>query len=287
MIKFSHSLFALPFALLATFLAAGWAGRLPDAATLGLIVLCMVLARTWAMCVNRWADAPLDAGNPRTAGRAIPRGALPRSFVLAAGVVCAAAFVAATSLFYLRNANAWPLLLSPLVLAYLAFYSFTKRFTVACHVVLGSALALSPMAAAIAVEPGYLAEPTVWLLAVMVTGWVAGFDVIYALQDVAIDQRDGLRSLPARLGADRALWISRSLHALAFAVLVIAWRESALLGGCFGVGLAVIAGLLLLEHVVVHRGGAGRIQMAFFTLNGLVSLALGALGIADVVLSVG
>ncbi len=284
-IKLSHSVFALPFALLATFLAAGSNGVRPDAVTLGLIVLCMVLARTVAMCVNRWADARLDAVNPRTASRAIPRGALPRGFMLATAATCGLGLIATTCVFWLRDGNRWPLLLSPLVLAWLGIYSFTKRFTWMCHMVLGSALAMSPVAAAIAVRPGYLGEPPVWLLAAMVTGWVAGFDVIYALQDVTVDREQGLHSIPSRLGVRAALWISRVLHIVASAALVAAWWISPLLGSFFAAGLGIMAALLLLEHVIVWRSGTGRMQMALFTLNGLVSLAIGGLGIADVLLA--
>ncbi|MCC7205139.1 MAG: UbiA family prenyltransferase, partial [Phycisphaeraceae bacterium] len=152
-IKLSHSVFALPFALLATFLAASHRGRLPGVLELTLLVVCMVLARTLAMSVNRWADAGLDAQNPRTARRAIPAGRLSRSFVLGAAVVCFAGFVLAAGGFWLVNGNPWPVVLSPLVGGWLALYSFTKRYTWLCHLFLGSSLALSPIAATIAIDP--------------------------------------------------------------------------------------------------------------------------------------
>ncbi|MFW6060594.1 MAG: UbiA-like polyprenyltransferase [Phycisphaeraceae bacterium] len=285
-IKLAHSVFALPFALLATFLAAGSAGRLPTAVTLGLIVLCMFTARTVAMAINRWADASMDAANPRTAQRAIPRGVVSREFVLGAAIACGIAFIVAASGFYFLNDNPWPVLLSPVVLAYLAAYSFTKRITWLCHVVLGGALALSPIAAVIAVEPGYLGDPAPWLLAGVVVCWVAGFDVLYALQDLRFDREAGVFSMPANLGVGPALWISRGLHALVVAGLVaLVWRSD-LLGVVFAVaaGLAVV--LLVFEHALVWAGRTQHMKIAFGTLNGIISVALGAAGIVDVVVGV-
>lgn len=285
-IKLSHSLFAMPFALLATFMAADHRGSLPSLATLSLIVVCMVLARTVAMTVNRWADARFDALNPRTAKRAIPSGRLSRRFMLAATLGCAAGFIAATSGFYVLDGNLWPLVLSPLVLAWLVGYSFTKRVTWLCHLFLGVALALSPIAAAIAVAPAFVAEPDVHLLAVMVACWVAGFDIIYALQDVGFDRRVGLHSIPATFGVEPALWISRSLHAVALAALITLALGSQTLGPFFGIGVALVAGLLILEHALVWGSRTHHINVAFFTVNGVISLLLGALGIVDVVLHV-
>jgi 4-hydroxybenzoate polyprenyltransferase len=284
-IKLSHSIFALPFALLATFLASyETRGEWPTPAVLGLIVLCMVLARTVAMTANRLLDARFDATNPRTAGRAIPSGRLSSRYVLLATVLCAAAFVAATAGFWLLRGNVWPLLLSPLVLAWLASYSLMKRFTWLCHLVLGSALAISPLAAAIAVEPAYLRQPQPWLLAAMVLCWVAGFDIIYALQDVAVDRATGLYSLPSRLGEAPALWISRGLHALSLAALITLARTSSALHLAFAAGVGLVALLLVVEHAVVWRAPQQRhIHMAFFTLNGIISVALGTLGILDIV----
>ncbi|MCX5658547.1 MAG: putative 4-hydroxybenzoate polyprenyltransferase [Planctomycetota bacterium] len=284
-IKLSHSVFALPFALLSAFLAAARRGdRHPDGATLGLIVLCMVLARTMAMAVNRWADAGLDAANPRTARRAIPSGQLAPSFVLTAALACAAGFILACAGFWLLSGNLWPLLLSPLVLGWLALYSFTKRFTWLCHIVLGIALALSPLAAAIAVNPPFLARPEPWLLFAMVACWVAGFDVLYALQDIEVDRRMGLHSMPSRLGAENALWISRGLHLASFAALFALSHFSPHLGLGFRLGVGGVAGLLILEHVLVWRSSTHHIHMAFFTINGVISLLLGGLGFIDILM---
>lgn len=282
-IKLSHSVFALPFALLATFMAAGFAGQLPSAATLALIVVCMVLARTVAMTANRWADAAMDAANPRTAGRAIPSGQLSRPFVLATMLACGTAFIVACAGFWLLNGNPWPVVLAPLVLAYLAGYSYTKRITWLCHLVLGGALALSPVAATIAVEPRWLASPGPWLLFAVVACWVAGFDVIYALQDVAFDRQTGLYSMPASLGVEPGLWISRSLHGLSAAALVTLAVVAAQLGIAFAVAVGITVALLVLEHALVWGSKTHRINIAFFTVNGLISLLLGAAGIADVV----
>ena len=286
-IKLSHSVFALPFALLAAFLAAGYGGELPSVTVVGLIVVCMVLARTMAMTVNRWADWRFDLGNPRTDGRAIPSGKLTPGFMLAVTIVCAVGFVGVTSLFGVIDGNWLPLAFSPLVLGWLAGYSFTKRFTWLCHLFLGVALALSPLAAVVAVNPGYIWQPTVWLLALMVACWVAGFDVIYALQDVKIDREVGLSSMPANLGVERALWISRLLHVVSIGALVAIAFVSEMLGVGFTVGVGIVAGLLVLEHVLIWRSKTNHINMAFFTVNGLVSLVLGTLGIIDVVVGLG
>lgn len=286
-IKLSHSVFALPFALLATFLAAASAGRLPEPVELGLIVVCMVLARTVAMTMNRWVDAGLDARNPRTAGRSIPSGHLSARFVLCCAVICAMGFVVCCGLFWVWRQNPWPLLFAPLVLAWLVFYSFTKRFTWMCHLFLGSTLALSPVAAAIAIEPAYLRNVGSFLLAVAVCCWVAGFDVIYALLDVESDRQTGLFSMPSRLGIEPALWISRGLHFAALAALVcLAWLGRPVTGAAFGVGVVLVAILLAIEHGLVWGSRTRRIHIAFLTVNGLISLLLGGLGIFDAVRSV-
>lgn len=289
-IKLSHSVFALPFALLAAFLAAAGSSTPggervthPAPATLGLVVLCMVLARTMAMAVNRWADAGLDAANPRTARRAIPSGGLTPSFVLAAAGLCAVGFILACAGFWLHARNPWPVLLSPLVLGWLVLYSFTKRFTWLCHLVLGVALALSPLAAAIAVNPPFVGRAEPWLLFAMVATWVAGFDVLYALQDIEVDRREGLYSMPSRLGVQPALWISRGLHLASFAALIALSHVSPDLGPGFRLGVGVVGGLLILEHALVWRSSTHHIHMAFFTVNGVISLLLGGLGIFDIV----
>ncbi len=282
-IKVSHSIFALPFGLLATFLAVADDRILPDPVALLLMVLCMVLARTTAMTANRWADATIDRVNPRTAARAIPAGRLNRRFVLGCVGVFALFFVLATGGFWLLDGNVYPLVLSPLVLLWLVGYSFTKRVTWLCHLWLGAALALSPLAAVIAIQPSFLSGPAVYLLALMVMCWVAGFDIIYALQDVQSDRATGVFSMPARLGVNRALWASRLLHVLAVAALVVLWYISPVLHVAFGMGVIVVVVLLIIEHALVWGSKTHQIHMAFFTLNGIISVVLGAMGMIDIV----
>lgn len=282
-IKLAHSVFALPFAILAAVAARPVDGAWSRfAGQLGVVVVCMVLARTWAMLINRIVDREFDAKNARTARRALASGRVSPAQAWAIALACAALFIGAASMFWVFFGNRWPALLGVPVLAWIAFYSFTKRFTWLCHVFLGGALAASPLAAAIAVDPSSLSRLAVlWYLAGMVVLWVAGFDVIYAIQDLEFDQRQGLSSIPARLGLRGAVWTSRVLHAGAFAMLVLAWRSEARLGTAFGAAVGLVAALLVMEHVVLARRGKAGLDMAFFTLNGIVSCVLGAAGCAD------
>jgi len=284
-IKLSHTVFALPFAVLATFLASGWAGRRPGWDEFGLILLCMFFARTAAMTVNRFADATIDARNPRTVGRAIPSGRVSARTMGIAALINALLLALAAAGFWLLRNNPWPLLLSPVVLMVLCGYSLTKRFTWLCHAVLGLALGLSPLAAAIAIEPAYLGEPVSWLLALMVLCWVAGFDVIYALQDVETDKAEGLHSMPSRLGVEPALWISRTLHLLAAINLVLITWLSPQLGVFFALAAGLAIALLVLEHALVWGSRTHHLNLAFFTVNGVISLLLGAGGLADILRS--
>lgn len=286
-IKLAHSVFAMPFAILGAALAADFSA---PASTLALqfilIVLCMVAARTWAMLINRLADHKLDADNPRTAKRAIASGRLAYrdAWLIALGsalVFCLLAF-----LFWPLLANPWPAILCIPVLGFIALYSYTKRFTALCHVFLGAALALSPVAAVIAINPDYLTTtPTIWLIAAFVLLWVAGFDIIYALQDLEYDQAVGLHSVPAKLGWSRAIWVSRTMHLVAFAALAGAWHFEPRLTFIFlFAGLAPVAGLLVAEHSVLAQRGKAGLDMAFFTLNGIASLLLGIAGLLDLAL---
>ena len=285
-IKLAHSVFALPFAVLGAFLArpaaAPWSRF---AGQLAIVVACMVFARTWAMLVNRLADRSIDARNPRTQRRVIAAGRLSARDGLLIALGSAGAFIACTSLFWVFFANPWPLMLSVPVLAWIAFYSFTKRFTALCHVFLGGALAASPLAAAIAVAPAFVVQSVaLWLLAGMVLLWVAGFDVIYALQDVEFDRGAGLSSIPARLGPTGAIWVSRVFHAGALALLVGAWWFEPRLGAAFGGGVLAVGGLLIVEHIVLAKRGKAGLEMAFFTINGIVSCVLGLAGVIDLTL---
>ncbi len=273
MIKFSHTLFALPFALLAAVLAAR---GLPPWPTVAKILLAMVGARSAAMAHNRLTDRAIDAANPRTASRALPSGALTAGFVrifLAASV--ALFLVAAASL------NRLTLLLSPVALALLFFYAYTKRFTWLSHLVLGLCLALAPVGAWIAVS-GAIAWPPI-LLGLAVLLWTAGFDILYALQDEEHDRKTGLQSLPARWGTRTALAVSALLHAAMIPLLVAVQRLSG--GGpVFTAGILATAAALLYQHAIVRPGDLSRINAAFFTANGFVSVALAVCGIADVLL---
>lgn len=271
MIKFSHTVFALPFALLSTVLAAdGW----PSLPTLLKILAAMVGARSAAMAHNRLADREFDAANPRTADRALPSGALSVGFVRA--------FLAASVLLFLLAAaslNRLTLLLSPVALALLFLYAYTKRFTWLSHLFLGLCLALAPVGAWIAVR-GSLA-PLPLLLGAAVLFWTAGFDILYALQDTEFDRKAGLKSLPARWGAKPALAVSALFHAAMVALLLAVWRLAGE-GNLLLLGILATAGGLVYQHAVVKPGDISRLNAAFFTANGFISVTLCVLGIADV-----
>ncbi|MFN4243792.1 MAG: UbiA-like polyprenyltransferase [Tepidisphaerales bacterium] len=276
-IKLSHTVFALPFALLATFLAAGgW----PRTGQLGLIVLCMVTARTVAMVANRLLDARLDGLNPRTRGRAIPSGRVSGGFAAAAMAASGAAFLAACGGFYLAYGNPWPALLGPVVLAFLVAYPLMKRVTSLCHYYLGLALAAAPVCAWLAVSGEVGAGA--WVLAGAVLMWTAGFDILYASQDYASDVQTGVFSVPARLGLRRAFWVSRASHVVAGGLLLALPLAAPQLGWLYVAGATAACVLLVVEHCIVSPDDLTRLNMAFFTLNGCVSLVVGTLGIVDV-----
>jgi 4-hydroxybenzoate polyprenyltransferase len=292
-IKLAHSVFALPFAVLAAFMAAKngpgpFSGGSRFGGQLALIVLAMFFARTVAMLANRLLDRGIDRRNPRTAGRPLPGGKLDARSALAVLLICAALFMLVCLAFGVLYDNWWPSVLGPPILIWLAVYALFKRFTWLCHLALGSGLALSPLAAAIAIEPATVSplspafQPALWLLAAMILFWVAGFDVIYALQDIEVDAAQNLHSVPARFGLSRALWASRLMHLLASAALIAAAIADARFGLLFALGVGVVLLLLIVEHATVVRWGRQRIALAFFTLNGIISCLLGALGIIDV-----
>lgn len=273
-IKFSHTVFALPFALLSAVLAAR---GVPDGATLLWILLAMVGARSAAMSFNRIADRDVDARNPRTRTREIPAGVLsvPEMAAFCAGSV--ALFVFAAS-----RLNRLCLLLSPVALVIVLGYSLTKRFTAAAHLVLGLGLAIAPVGAWLAVTGRFETVPV--LLGLAVLFWVAGFDVIYSLQDEAFDRAAGLRSIPARLGARGALRVALLFHA-ATLVLLYGVFVAAHGGWLFGAAV-VVAGLFLVrQHTLVSPTDLSRVDAAFFTANGWLSVAFFALGALDVLLS--
>ncbi len=271
MIRFSHTLFALPFAVLSMVLAAN---GFPPWATVGKILAAMVGARSAAMAHNRLADRSMDAANPRTAGRALPSGALSVGFVRVFLFGAVLLFLAAAA-----TLNRVTMLLSPVALAILFGYAYTKRFTWASHLVLGLCLALAPVGAWIAVRGSIELLPLLIGLAVLT--WTAGFDVIYALQDEEFDRQSGLSSIPARFGARRALAASATLHVATAAFLFAAWRLSG--GGpLFGGALLASGAALVYQHAIVKPGDLSRVNAAFFTANGFVSIALCAGGVADV-----
>jgi len=276
-IKISHTIFAMPWALLATFLAAN---GLPRAGQLALIVLCMVTARTVAMSSNRLLDSELDARNPRTARRAIPSGQLSRGFFIAAAIACGLAFLGATSLFGFIYSNWMPLILSLPVLAFIASYPLLKRFTRLCHYYLGAALALAPICAWIAITGKINMSPL--LIAGAVLLWTAGFDIIYACQDYQSDLETGVASVPARIGIARALWVSRLTHAGALGFMVAVGLISAQLGLLYSIGVGCAAALLVFEHALVRADDLSKVGIAFFTMNGIISVVVGTLGIIDV-----
>jgi 4-hydroxybenzoate polyprenyltransferase len=276
MIKVEHTLFALPFAFLGMVLAAeGW----PAWGTVGWIVVAMVGARSAAMGFNRLADHRIDAENPRTAGRALPQGLVsPRAVAL---------FVAAASALLVTAAwrlNPLALKLSPLALAIVLGYSYTKRFTWLSHLILGLGLAGAPVGAWIAVRGEVAATPV--LLGAAVLTWVAGFDVLYALQDETFDRRAGLSSIPARFGTVPALWLSGGLHAGTLALLgALPWVYPPGLGAGFALGWAGCLAFIAYQHWVVRPGDLSRLDAAFFTANGALSLWLFAATAFDILLA--
>lgn len=283
MIRFSHSIFALPFALIATFLAARHQpGGLPTAGQLGLILVCMVAARGFAMTFNRIADLRIDARNPRTASRPLQTGRISLTQAWFFTIATAAAFVAACGGFRLVYENAWPLWLAAPTLAWLAGYSYAKRITALAHFVLGAGIAFAPTAAWIAVAPASLGWPAL-LLTGVVLFWIAGFDIIYACQDVEVDRREGLFSIPAKLGVAAALRVSRACHVVTVALL-IALGFAVGYGWIYWAGVGVTAVLLASEQAVVKPHDLSRVNLAFFTLNGCVSLFLAIAAVSDTLL---
>ncbi|HYG63777.1 MAG TPA: UbiA-like polyprenyltransferase [Thermoanaerobaculia bacterium] len=275
MIKFEHTLFALPFAFLGMILAAEGG---PSWRTVLWIVVAMVGARSAAMGWNRLVDRRIDAANPRTATRALPAGLVSPAAVTLFIVASSALLVVAA-----WQLNPLALALSPVALAILFLYSYTKRFTWASHLVLGLSLAGAPLGAWIAVRGDVTATPLI--LAGSVLLWVAGFDVLYALQDVEFDRRTGLYSIPARFGVVGALWISAGLHALMLALLALLPRVYPPgLGAGFWVGWAGCLALIAYQHWVVRPGDLSRLNAAFFTANGVLSVWLFAAIALDILL---
>jgi 4-hydroxybenzoate polyprenyltransferase len=275
LVRFQHTVFALPFAFSAAFLARL---EVPGAARLGWILLAMVGARSLAMALNRLIDAEIDARNPRTAGRELPAGRLTRRQVVWFSAVSLAALLVAVS--QLPSITWW---LWPVPVAAFAAYPYAKRWTWACHLALGLTIGLAPVGAWMAVTGGIAWSPV--LLGLAVAAWIAGFDIIYALLDVDFDRAHGVHSVPARFGPRRALWITRGLHALAVALLVGAGLAAGA-GAVYMLGVAACAAVLLYENAVVAGGDdPGRVQAAFGSANGVLALVFFAFTLAEVTLS--
>lgn len=281
MIKFSHSVFAVPFAILAAFLAAR--PNAPTPTQCVLLLVCMVGARSAAMTFNRIVDARIDAANPRTADRPLPAGRIRLGSAWFFFIASAAVFLAGCFGFWWLMANPWPAGLSFPVLGFLCAYSYTKYVTRWSHLVLGAAIAFAPVAAWIAVQPATLGAPA-WLLMTAVLFWIAGFDIIYACQDVDFDRAAGLHSIPARLGIGVGLWIARSFHAVTVGALIAVGRTAGL-GVVYFSGVTCVAVLLIVENAIVRPRDLSRVNLAFFTVNGVVGLVLGGLGVLDIVLA--
>jgi 4-hydroxybenzoate polyprenyltransferase len=264
MVKIEHTLFALPFAFLGAVLAAH---GLPTVRQIIWITMAMVGARSTAMAFNRIADREYDAANPRTRGRAIPAGALSVGFARAFTIVSAALFFLAAAML-----NRLTLMLAPVALASILLYSYTKRWTLFSHLVLGWCLSIAPTGAWIAVR-GAIDSPVPLLLSTVVLLWTAGFDVLYACQDYDFDRRAGLRSIPERFGIARALWLSRMFHAEAFATLVALYLITGL-GALALAGVIATGALLIYQHTLVRADDLGRLNAAFFTTNAFVSVIL-------------
>ena len=273
MIKWEHSIFALPFALCGAMLAAG---GLPTLRQLLWIIIAMISARSAAMAFNRVADAAIDAANPRTSTRALPSGTLTPTFVSAFVIVSCAIFVLAAS-----QLNRFALELAPVALAVVLLYSYTKRFTRWSHLVLGFALGIAPAAAWIAVR-GSL-DPRILLLTAAVTFWVGGFDVLYACQDYDFDRQSGLHSIPRYVGIGGALAIARTFHVLML-LLLIALVVVFGLGKLAMVGVLAVAVLLTYEHTLVSPRDLSKLNAAFFTMNGVISVVFFAFVAADLLM---
>jgi len=279
LVKFSHTIFAMPFALTGFFVASFEQGA--DALNwrlLLLVVLCMVFARSAAMGFNRWLDRDIDAVNPRTQMREIPAGTISARSALVFVLVNCALFIATT--FFI---NTLCFFLSPVALAVVLGYSYTKRFTWLCHFVLGLGLALAPVGAYLAVTGHFAWLPV--LLGLTVLFWTAGFDIIYALQDEEFDKSQQLYSVPAWLGKSRALRLSETLHLVSALLLLTAgWLLHGALaeaGWLAWAGTGIFLGLLLYQHLIVKPNDLRRVNLAFFTTNGIASLIFGVLTILD------
>jgi len=276
LVRFSHTVFAMPFALVGYFLGATQPGFGFSLKTFLLMLACMVFARSAAMAFNRYADVSFDSINPRTAEREIPSGKIPRRNALA--------FVIATSLLFMAAAallNRLTLILSPVALIIILGYSYTKRFTPLCHLVLGLGLSLAPIGAYIAVTGTFALLPLIYSFIVLT--WVSGFDIIYALQDDKFDRDTGLYSIPAVMSRKEALAVSVTLHAVSF-MLVSAAGIIGQSGLIYWAGALIFTGMLTYQHLIVKPDDLSRVNMAFGTTNGVAGIVFGLAVILDLLL---
>ena len=272
MIKFEHTIFMLPFAIMSAFLASD---GLPALDKFVWILVAMVGARSGAMAFNRLADAEIDKVNPRTSMRAIPAGLITKGAVWGFTLVSAALLV-----FAAYNLNPLAFALSPVALMVIMGYSYTKRFTSLSHLWLGTSLSIAPIGAWIAIKGQFDWTPILLGLAVLL--WTAGFDIIYACQDFDFDRTNRLYSIPAKFGIESALWISSVLHIVMVAVLIGIMLLTDL-GVVYLVGVGIVIVILIYEHAIVKPNDLSRVNLAFFTLNGMVSLVLMALSVVDMI----
>ena len=273
MIKFEHTVFALPFAIMSAFIASG---GIPPLTKLGWILVAMVGARSCAMAFNRLADAEIDSENPRTSMRAIPAGLITKASVWVFTLVSAGLLVVSA-----WRLNPLAFALSPVALAVIMGYSYTKRFTSLSHFWLGLALSISPVGAWIAIKGQFAWTPIVLCFVVLL--WTAGFDIIYACQDANFDKKHGLHSIPARIGIRWALWLSSIVHVIAV-LLLFCIPLLTELGLFYYIGVGIVVCIFIYEHAIVKPNDLSRVNLAFFTLNGMISLVLMALSIADILI---
>jgi len=271
MIRFSHTIFALPFSLLSASLAWKQKNEFSWIELAGIIA-CLVFARSAAMAFNRIADCHFDAGNPRTTGRHLPTGQLSIASVWSFTLVCSVGFIASTFVFLLRE-NPWPAILSVPVLGFILTYSYSKRFSSFSHFWLGASLMLAPVAAWIAIC-GLSALVTPFVLGSAVLFWVAGFDILYACQDVDFDKKAGLHSIPSRLGVRPSLRLALCCHLVMLAFLTCLWAVSPFLGWIYLGGVICVGALLAYEHWLVRPDDLSRVNLAFFQINGVISVGL-------------
>lgn len=283
LIKFSHTLFALPFAMIGFFLGifgtkiihhGGFPGLGPMIIRFILVVICMVTARSAAMAFNRYLDRNFDARNPRTAIREIPRGIIAPNNALRFVIICCVIFMI-TCWFI----NPICFYLSPVALFVILFYSYTKRFTPLCHLVLGLGLSLAPIGAFLAVTGHFESLPLLFSGAVIC--WVSGFDIIYAMQDIDFDKSENLFSIPVAVGKKNALWISVLLHAFSAAFVITAGFVGGF-GGWYWVGIFLFTGMLIYQHLIIKPNDISRVNIAFMTANGIASVAFAFFVIADI-----